>query len=819
MTAQTKTLVAAEAACARVAPVWPLQSFVAVNPYLGMADLSLPQAALRLSRVAGARTLQPRGVYLAALEAGEIAPEDLLAARAEMPGGDLPADATSLIALAHSLPETDATPLPTLVELAGEAGGRTWNDLVVERISAYAATAFDTGQAAWARPVDGLYAGWLMDARIDRTPDLAGLTGLRAQFATLPETAAALIEQAGAALGLEGEALELYFHRLLMSVGGWAAVARHAAWQAGLEGRSDDTPLQLLAIRLAWELALLRATADTPAVVEGWKVATAAYAASEQPARAVQLDCLLQTALERADARRLARDLEAGNTAAPVSADAPARPGVQAVFCIDVRSEVYRRSLESVAPQIATLGFAGFFGFAISYKRKGDDTGSARCPVLLAPQAFVCEGGAAEGAATHSIERVALAKRMASAWSAFKLAAVSSFAFVETAGLAYLGKLASDGFGRRTRPDARLTDAPPALAPSHAGSQATGLPLEQRIAAAEGALRGMSLTDGFARIVFLVGHGATSRNNPHAHGLDCGACGGQSGEANARVAAAVLNDPQVRKALAERGIALPEDTVAVAGLHDTTTDRVAILDAETVPASHADDLARLGQALEAAGQLTRAERALRIAGASETDIASRAADWAQVRPEWGLAGCSAFIAAPRARTMNVDLGGRAFLHTYDWRADEGFGVLEVVMTAPMVVASWINLQYYGSSVDQEVFGSGNKVLHNVVGGIGVLEGGGGDLRVGLPFQSLHDGEMPAHAPRRLSVVIAAPQEAILGVIARQAGVRQLLDSGWVSLFAMDDAGRISARYAGDLAFEDWTNVTAPAPALHADEAA
>lgn len=816
MTAKTKALVVAEAACARVAPVWPLQAFVAVNPYLGMADLSLPQAAQRLARVAGARTLQPRSVYLAALEAGEIAPEDLLAARAAMPGGDLPKDAAVLIGLARDLPETDVQPLPTLVDLAGDADERVWSDLVVDRISAHAASVFDAGQAAWARPVDGLYAGWLMDARIDRTPDAAGLTGLRAQFAALPETAAALVEEAAAELGLQGDALELYFHRLMMSVGGWAAYARHAAWQAGLEGRSDDTPLQLLAIRLAYDLAVLRANAENSALREAWQTAAAAYAQSDQAARALQLDCLLQTALERADARRLARDLEAGSAASADATDiATPGPDVQAVFCIDVRSEVYRRSLESVAPQVETLGFAGFFGFAIAYKGAGEEARSARCPVLLAPQAFVCEAVPSKDVA----ERAALTKRMASAWAAFKLAAVSSFAFVETAGLGYLGKLAADGFALGKRADSRLAAAPPALVPSTAAGEATGLPLEQRIAAAEGALRGMSLTDGFARIVFLVGHGATSRNNPHAHGLDCGACGGQSGEANARVAAAVLNDPEVRAALVGRGIAIPQDTLFVAGLHDTTTDEVAILDAATLPASHAEDLAKLSGALQAAGRLTRAERALRIAGASETDIAARAADWAQVRPEWGLAGCSAFIAAPRARTAKVDLGGRAFLHTYDWRADEGFGVLEVVMTAPMVVASWINLQYYGSSVDQTVFGSGNKVLHNVVGGIGVLEGGGGDLRVGLPFQSLHDGEREAHAPRRLSVVIEAPQEAIRDVIARNDGVRQLLDSGWVSLFVMDGKGRIAARYAGDLAFEDWTDVSAPASALHREEAA
>ncbi|MCB0187394.1 MAG: DUF2309 family protein, partial [Caldilineaceae bacterium] len=140
-------------------------------------------------------------------------------------------------------------------------------------------------------------------------------------------------------------------------------------------------------------------------------------------------------------------------------------------------------------------------------------------------------------------------------------------------------------------------------------------------------------------------------------------------------------------------------------------------------------------------------------------------DWSQVRPEWGLAGCAALIVAPRERTYGRDLGGRAFLHSYDWRQDRDFTILELIMTAPMVVASWINLQYYGSTVDNQRFGSGNKVLHNVVGTLGVLEGNGGDLRVGLPWQSVHDGENYVHEPLRLSVVIEAPLPAITDVIA------------------------------------------------------
>jgi uncharacterized protein YbcC (UPF0753/DUF2309 family) len=128
-------------------------------------------------------------------------------------------------------------------------------------------------------------------------------------------------------------------------------------------------------------------------------------------------------------------------------------------------------------------------------------------------------------------------------------------------------------------------------------------------------------------------------------------------------------------------------------------------------------------------------------------------------------------------------------------------VLELIMTAPMVVASWINLQYYGSTVDNRVFGSGNKVLHNVVGSLGVLEGNGGDLRTGLPWQSVHDGEKYIHEPLRLNVMIEAPLDAMTAIIAKHEGVRQLLDNGWVHLFALDGEGKVAHRYAGGLAWE------------------
>jgi uncharacterized protein YbcC (UPF0753/DUF2309 family) len=104
-------------------------------------------------------------------------------------------------------------------------------------------------------------------------------------------------------------------------------------------------------------------------------------------------------------------------------------------------------------------------------------------------------------------------------------------------------------------------------------------------------------------------------------------------------------------------------------------------------------------------------------------------------------------------------------------------------------------------VAPEIFGGANKLLHNVTGGIGVVEGNGGVLRTGLPWQSVHDGERYAHEPLRLTVCIEAPQEAMTDILRRHAGVRALFDNRWLHLFALDDAGRMSHRYAGDLA---WT---------------
>jgi uncharacterized protein YbcC (UPF0753/DUF2309 family) len=205
-----------------------------------------------------------------------------------------------------------------------------------------------------------------------------------------------------------------------------------------------------------------------------------------------------------------------------------------------------------------------------------------------------------------------------------------------------------------------------------------------------------------------------------------------------------------------------------------------------VPSSHQSDLKELKAWVAAAGQLTRLERASRLGTQVPADAFLRSRDWSEVRPEWGLAGNAAFLVAPRSRTKGKHLDGRTFMHSYDWQQDSDLKILELIMTAPMVVANWINLQYYASTVDNEAYGSGNKVLHNVVGQLGIQQGNGGDLMTGLPWQSVHDGKQFQHEPLRLSVVIEAPRAAIQKIVDKHKIVQDLAGNGWLTLLALEN---------------------------------
>ncbi|MGF1445237.1 MAG: YbcC family protein [Pikeienuella sp.] len=783
-----------DAAGRQIPPLWPLDAQVAVNPFLGQTGETLAMVAARLERVGGVPVTMPESWYLDQIASGDIAEADLAGALAASPHADRPESLAALkTAAATERPPLRA--LPTVADLAGRCSGTDWPGLCAERVGAWAGAYLDRGQALWTRGSEnGAWSAFRLHAMHDLTPEIMGLAGFSAFVAAAPDRPLPAIARAVQRLGLPEAALGGYFHALFLSLGGWAQMARQRLWQAELAGDTDATLLEFLAIRLIWEEALFTQYED--ALWTDWVATYREHAAPLAPARAHIVAEILQEAAERAAQRRIAASISATLSPAPAAPAAPAaaddaRPALQAAFCIDVRSEVFRRALESVDPGIRTLGFAGFFGVFTEHTRFASDLPEPRLPVLLKPAVHSCSGGAEHEPADRRARYAARAQR---AWGRFKLAAVSSFAFVEAMGPVYAAKLVRDALGVE-----RVPEAPSEPAPRFAPD----LGAEARLTAAETVLRAMSLTDGFARVVLLCGHGARVTNNPHASALQCGACGGYSGEVNARLLARLLNEPELRRGLVSRGIDIPKDTLFVAGLHDTTSDSLTLFDQDVSSEADADELSLIRGWLAAAARLARTERARRLPCAEAgQDLPLRARDWAEVRPEWGLAGCDAFIAAPRARTIGGDLGGRAFLHDYSWQQDaaNGYPVLELIMTAPVVVASWISLQYYGATVAPDSFGSGNKLLHNVVGGFGVVEGNGGALRAGLPWQSVHDGDAQIHQPLRLSVCIEAPTEAMTEILARHDGVRALFDNRWLHLFALDGTGQMVARYSGGLAW-------------------
>jgi uncharacterized protein YbcC (UPF0753/DUF2309 family) len=837
---------ACERACQSIAPAWPLDRAIAVNPHWSRIGVPVRQVAARMAVLAGIRVFPSRAYQRQAWLQGRTTAQDLQTALAVLADFDTGVDlqakwpswtpAQCVDALQR---EPSVAQLPLLIDLLDnetQAANRLpWRQAITHQVSQTCAAYFDTQQADWQpQRTQGLYQFWLDTLQHDHGIGiLMGLPQLGATLQALPHTPQDAERWVLQRLGLPQSVWADYLEAVLLTVNGWASWCAYLGWQARLEGQQDDHLRELLAIRLAWGAILLEGRSGRPKagafglLQDQWGRAHDAIAQAHE---ALRMDEVWQLALEAGYQRALAEkllkvqsthepgstgDLAAAGTPAQAealqahsaaaqwpAAGAPALPAevqVQAAFCIDVRSEPLRRALEAACPAMQTVGFAGFFGLPVAYTPLATAARRPQLPGLLAPAMEVSDcvvqpGG--DNNAADALKVLAQARsdrfRLAGQGQAASRWPGAAFSFVEAAGLAYSAKLLQwlwPGQGDRARDD--LEGLPARYRPV-CRPQLTALDTQTKVALAAQVLHAMGLERALAPLVLLVGHGSQSSNNAHAAALDCGACCGQTGEVNARALAQLLNEAAVRDGLRDRHITIPSTTWFVAALHNTTTDEIEGFDLDLLPPQARARWDALRGAFAQAGHQVRSERsaALGIAPGLAADallhlLRRRANDGAQTRPEWGLAGNASLLIAPRARSRSVVLDGRSFLHDYDASQDTDGSVLELLMTAPMVVAHWINWQYHASTVDPLHLGSGNKVLHNVVGGhIGVFEGNGGDLRIGLARQSLHDGTRWVHEPLRLTVVIDAPAAAIEAVIQKHAMVRQLLDNQWLTLWRM-----------------------------------
>lgn len=797
---------ACQNACNAIAPAWPLDQSIAVNPHWKRVDQPVRQVAARMAVLGEIQVFPPREQVKRAWASGEVSRKHLKKALEQndlaKTLGLTPFDCIDALDDASAA----VVHLPLLIDVLDddpEKGNRlSWRQAITHQVSQTCAAYFDT-QAEWQPDRrNGLYAYWRDSITHDHGIGLLmGLPQLGKSLDKLPMTSEAAEQWVIKRLGLPESVWEDYLEAVLLTVNGWASWCAYLGWQANLSGGTDEHLRELLAIRLAWGAILLECKEDGVVdfsfrlIQRQWQHAQLALKEAED---SLVIDEVWQQALELEYQAKLAQSLLKANTNTQQH-----HATVQAAFCIDVRSERMRRALETVSPTVQTFGVAGFFGLPIAYQPFATQVNKPQLPGLLAPTIKVSDQMVKPGLTTKQLisknikankaRNLRFGNRMQ--WDSASKWPSAAFSFVEVTGFSYLRKLSKwvkPSTKQRTNDD--YTDLPkkyqkiarPTMGP---------VSLDAQVQMAESILHAMGLKEYFATLVLLVGHGSQSDNNAHAAALDCGACCGQTGEVNARVLAGLMNNPLVRSGLQQKGIHIPKATTFVAALHNTTTDQIECFDEDLFSPEAKAHWDALEPTLNQAGDLVRRERAKALKIDHQQDQATlltnylrRANDGAQTRPEYGLANNAAFVIASRERTKGVDLGGRIFLHEYNTSQDTEGALLEQLMTAPMLVTHWINWQYHASTCDQLRMGSGNKLLHNVVGGnLGVYEGNGGDLRIGLSKQSLHDGENWTHDPLRLTVVVDAPLERIEQIVNKHEIVRDLVDNQWLYLWA----------YAGD----------------------
>lgn len=503
------------------------------------------------------------------------------------------------------------------------------------------------------------------------------------------------------------------------------------------------------------------------------------------------------------------------------------RPVAQLVFCMDDREEGLRRHLEETEPGLETLGTAAHFNVPHAYCALDEKRAIALAPVVptvVIPAHEVREkarGDEAVRGERHSYRHALRLRwkknliqgtRLGLLGPAVKSAAAAPATLVALAGKTF----APAQFGRLvdglrvtfdlpvgTRIDFAAPNDSPAATPEARRLGFTDVEMADRV---QMLLRSTGLTYGFAPLVVIMGHGSHSQNNPHASAYNCGACAGNFSGPNARLVSAMANQPAVRAILRERGIDIPDDSWFVGSIHDTCDDVVTWFDTDLVPQTFRAELGKLRQVVDTACKLHAQERCRRFMSAPATispesawrHVTGRANDFSQARPELGHATNASAIIGRRSISRGAFFDRRAFLISYDPTQDPDGAIIERHLLTNGVVGAGINLEYYFSTANNEGYGCGTKVMHNVAGLLGVLEGASSDLRTGLPRQMIE-----IHEAMRLLAVVEQKTEVLTAVYLRQPPLQELVGNGWVLLAAIDpDNGEIH-RFIPDTGWVKW----------------
>ncbi|MBL4953560.1 Na-translocating system protein MpsB [Neobacillus sp. OS1-32] len=833
-----------------IAPLGPLNAFAARHPWQGLEYQSFDKTARWFKETCDVAIYPNKHLLLSASEQGEIDEnllEDVLKKWLDAQSLELSRDTAERFcrkALRLDIPPvSQQTDLPELSIMAKKLNRFTYQFSEAQAVKTYSQRLeqlgkinlaqelnrhmikwcklyLDESQAVWSLPnrKNGFYQVWRN--LIGHDPALKA--AIRKQLKNLPDQSEPALKIALLNLGIPFSEVQSYLEAHLLALPGWAGMM---LWRSQQSPKESSLLTEYLAVRISLEQAVVKPYlplkmkeehvplepllaawyhwGDMP--IDQWSQ----LSAPEIKARltlAYRFDEILRNQLwleawEKTYEAHLMKRVTASRQTT-VTKEKPAL--AQFVFCIDVRSEPFRRKLEKAGP-FETFGTAGFFGLPIETCELGSQHSHPSLPVMFKPQYKVRES-ASESEFSRYQQRNSAVHSLGRTFKTLKHNLLTSLVLPElsgpwlslqTLGRTFVPRQAGQSF-RRIR-QAWLRKPATKLTLDNTPNMETELPvgfsLDEKIRYARQALKMMGLTENFVPLVVICGHGSHSTNNPYAASLDCGACGGASSGFNARVLAALCNLPEVREALAAEGINIPCETIFTAAEHITTVDELRWLYVPALSSAAQMAFARIQAALPKVSDASCAERivklpGLRVNGKNPKLEAERLAeDWSEIRPEWGLARNAAFVIGSRELTKECDLEGRVFLHNYHWQKDRSGTLLANIISGPATVAQWINLQYYASTVAPHYYGSGNKATQTVTAGIGVMQGNASDLLAGLPWQSVMlSDEQFYHAPLRLLIVIEAPSEYIERLLHQDHEFRQKLRNSWIRLASIDPKG-------------------------------
>ncbi|MED2982433.1 Na-translocating system protein MpsB [Bacillus thuringiensis] len=834
-----------------IAPLWPISTFAAHHPWMGLEKQSFEQVANWLKEARNVDIYPSASMIHSAKAKGEIEESFLqmslsrwldsqsfhiLREKAErfcqaalklekLPSGLLSSPELNKLAEEMSYINTasmKASVMQPISSLIENQNSENLSDVLNYHIIKWCKLYLDDSGSSWTMPnrEKGFYRAWQHLIKFD--PALS--KNERKVLKDWPQDAEVVLARALSELGISESNIQSYLEGHLLSLPGWAGMIR---WRSQQSIQEQELLIEYLAVRISMELAIAKPylplkhqkvekKVSIVPLIASWiywgnistrewlqmpaaeqsELLVFAYRFDENIRRKLWLEAWEQTHAEQLR-EKIASKQRATNDKKRVLA--------QLAFCIDVRSEPFRRHLEKLGP-FETFGIAGFFGLPIATSELGSNNNHPSLPVILKPKHQI-----KELTNEHELKSYEQRKRVGSSvrytFKTMKQNVLTSMALPELSGpLLGLQMVTRSfvprgvgGFIRNLR-KTMLQKPDTTFSLNHAhdtkGEIPIGFTKEEKVNYVRQALKMVGLTEKFAPLVVMCGHSSQSTNNPYAAALECGACGGAAGGFNARVFATLCNLPEVREALFAEGIKIPEDTIFAAAEHKTTVDELEWIYVPELSETAQEAFDCIESIMPNVSQHTNRERLTQLPNfKTKIKNASKEAhrfaeDWSEIRPEWGLARNASFIIGQRELTQDCDLDGRAFLHNYDWKQDESGDILANIIAGPGTVAQWINLQYYASTVAPHYYGSGNKTTQTVTAGLGVMQGNASDLLPGLPWQSVMQSDSEAyHSPLRLLIVIQAPSQYIERLLNNDFTFREKVQNGWVRLASVDPERR------------------------------